>query len=218
MFARDRDLLLFEPLLFREVYWAGQELFRGDVVVRFDAQTVSPFAELPGGGDAGYVVLVDGVERLVISWVNATIARLGRLPSAPDTDEPLVMTPDETLSVVVTTFRPQIAVVHEQLMTSVGLGTSQTGVYTGGAPTAGNVVNASEVRRVEAIGTLHLIYSAATALAGSDHPGFASKAEMYRERFERERQRVRYEIDLDGDGVADAARRPSVMHLRRGVA
>jgi hypothetical protein len=111
--------------------------------------------------------------------------------------------------VEVSTFAPQLALIHAQVVRMLGLAPSGSG---GGAPTEADVVNPDDLRLVEALGALHLVYAAASA-AGAE--GMASKAAMYRERFSAERQRVVARVDLDGDGAPDATRRMNVVALSR---
>lgn len=113
------------------------------------------------------------------------------------------------------TYRPQMSVVHGQILRMLGIEPEDT---REGALTSAAVVNPGALTRLECLGTLHLIYSAAAAAssAGGSGLGYAERSLMYRERFGAERGRVTAMIDLDGDGEAESVRRPGVGHLVRG--
>lgn len=211
MFASDRDLLVYEPRLFEEVAFASQTVIAsamGEVAlggVTLEVPMVD-FASL--GVDAGWVVLVDGVAAEVVSRQSATMLTISRLrASVGDALMPLV--PGKGLGVRVGTFRPQIGVVHEQVLASLGVGAS-----SGTGLEASSIVNAAALKRVEAFGALYLVFSGAAALVGYDSVLW-QKAQMYLARYGSERVRVSALVDTDGDGVADATRRMNVMQLVR---
>ncbi|MFI4898391.1 MAG: hypothetical protein ACIARR_11255 [Phycisphaerales bacterium JB059] len=209
MFARDRDLLVLEPGVFREVAWLGQRLVRGVGSVSGTAMTMTSqdtgFDEAEVG--EGHVVVIEGVALEVLSRTSGSELQVSRL-RASDSGAALGVGTIVDGVVEVSTFAPQLAIVHEQVARMLGLGSPG-----GAAPTEADVVNPEDLRLVEALGALHLVYAAASA-AGAE--GMASKAAMYRERFSAERQRVVARVDLDGDGAPDAVRRMNVVALTRG--
>lgn len=211
MFAQDRDLLMYEPRLFLDVVWVGQRLLvtTGDVaggVLTCDGLDFSAY-EI----GAGHVVNFDGASWEVVQLLGAT--QLGvSLPRA-SVDDPMIPPPD--MSDAVTefyTFRHQLLEVHERILRMLGIEPGSTDGVT-----ETSIVNPDSLRRLEALGALHLIFAAASASAtGSSADVFAAKAEMYLKRFRDERERVGAQIDTDGDGKADAVRRPTVSRFLRG--
>jgi len=211
MFASDRDLLVYEPRLFDEVAFASQTVLTAtDGGIALDGVTLTvsgaDFAAL--GVDAGWVVVVDGVAAEVIERVSATVLTISRLrASVGDAAMPLVA--GTGLSVRVGSFRPQIGVVHEQVLCSLGIGST-----LGEMLDESSIVNAAALKRVECFGALYLVFSGAAALVGYDAVLW-QKAQMYLARYGSERVRVSALVDTDGDGVADATRRMNVMQFVR---
>lgn len=214
MFARDRDLLVYEPRLFLETGWLGQLVFRESGLVTGGVGFVSGFDFAAAGVGVGSVVSYGGASYEVAQLVGAGQIGLSRLrASAADP----VVTPPALASgeLECFTYRPQMSVVHGQILRMLGIEPEDTDE---GALTSEAVVNPGAFVRLECLGTLHLIYSAAAAAssAGSAGLGYAERSLMYRERFSAERGRVTAMIDLDGDGEAESVRRPGVSHLTRG--
>ena len=211
MFASDRDLLVYEPRLFDEVAFASQTVLTaagGEIASDGVTLTVASadFAAL--GVDAGWVVVVEGVAAEVLERVSATVLTISRVRgSVGDAAMPLVA--GTGLDVRVGSFRPQIGVVHEQVLRALGIGT-----VAGGSLDETSVLNTAALKRVECFGALHLVFSGAAALVGYDALLW-QKAQMYLGRFGSERFGVSALVDTDGDGVADATRRMNVMQFVR---
>ena len=208
-FATDRDLLVLEPAVFERVAWVGQRRAAGTGDVSGSVLTA---AQSDAGFDAagigaGSVVLIGGVAHEVLSVDGPSAMAVSKLrdgvdgPAVPAGDAPGV-------GFAVWTFAPQIADVHRRVLGMLGLGEP-------GGPGADDVINPADLRGLEAIGALHLVYAGASAAGGSGSVE-AERAAWYRGRFAEERSRVAARIDLDGDGVADVIRRPGVVALRRG--
>jgi len=209
MFASERDLLAIEPHAFTDALWAGRRVTggQGDVSgttltaasasVGFDAAQVA----------AGQVVVVAGVPLEVVSVVSATQLAVSLL-RADASGPALPPAPVAGVGFTVVSFAPQIALVHRQLLGLLGL----EGVD---GPGADAIVDTGALAHAEALGALHLIYSAASALSGPSS-ALGARAAQYRELFSAARRGLAVRLDLDGDGVADATRRPSLVHLVRG--
>ncbi|MFG0260544.1 MAG: hypothetical protein ACF8LK_09360 [Phycisphaerales bacterium JB041] len=153
------------------------------------------------GGVVYEVVERTGADTLTISRMRATAGGALLTPS-----------PVNGVSVEVPTFRPQLAMVHAQVLRMLGIepdGTAGPGVLS-----ESSVTNPGAMALLESLGALHLVFAAASALASDDSPA-SVKAGFYRERVAAERGRVAARVDTDGDGVADATRRPSVVQLVR---
>jgi hypothetical protein len=110
------------------------------------------------------------------------------------------------------TFRPQLEMTHRMVLRMAGIDPDAApgpGVLTEAA-----VTNPGALRRLEALGALHLLWAAAGAMLPDKSPA-NERARMYRARFDAERQRVAVEIDLDADARPDATRRLNAMMLVR---
>jgi hypothetical protein len=217
MFASDRDLLVYEPRLFLDAGWLGQRLVLASGGVVGGVATAAGVNMAAVGVQAGGVLSYTGASFEVVSVLGTGGAVVSRL-RASVTDAALP-TPDvasqTTLEVV--TFRPQLAVVHGQLLRMLGIEPQDA---REGALTESAVVNPGSLTRLECLGALHLIYAAAAAAAAPGGLGaglsYGERALMYRERFAAERLRVSVLIDADGDGEPEVTRRPGVGFLVRG--
>jgi hypothetical protein len=204
-FAKDRDLLALEPRVFGDVAWTAQKRAAGSDGVATGLSLSSASADFVSAGvDAGHVVVVDGVALEVTARVSATELNVSLLrDSALDAAlAPTFGAGAKGYSVF--TFGPQIGVVHGQVMRALGLEVGEEA----------RIVNGNALVLVEALGALHLVYSAAAALT-ADGGGLAMKAAMYRERVALERSRVAAHVDTDGDGEADVVRRLNTIRFVR---
>lgn len=211
MFSKDRDLVVHEPGLMRDVGWAGQRRLSVLGSVSGTQLTLSSGSFIDVGVDAGHVVLFDGVMLEVVSIDGATLATVSLLRGdiAGGAIPPISAS---NRGVVVYDFSPQRAIVHQQILTMLGL--DAIGEVGHGFDES-MVTNPSALTRLEALGTLHLVYAGASAPSqASDR--YAQRAELYRHRYQRERESVVAMIDVDGDGIAEATRRPNVVVLSRG--
>jgi hypothetical protein len=211
MFARDRDLLALEPNLFKDIAWAGQRLISCIGSVAGDTLTIAPVnADFATAQiTSGHVVLVDGVTYEVVEVLSATTATISRLradPSGP------TLPPDagSNLAVSLATFVPQLATVHNQLLRLLDIEPGDPDAF----PAEANITNPGALAAIEAVGALHLIFTAAAALAP---PGSSlwTRVAHYRARITEERPRAAVLLDLDGDGAPDATRRLSTFALLR---
>ena len=222
MFARDRDLLIFEPALPREVDWIGQRLLDGGTGVISAGGTALLLTGVNGLAalaiEAGQLIRVDGVWGEIVSAIEPNLVTISRLRS--DSEAPAIplsvggATPSD---VRVISFAAQIGAVHAALMESLGLG--EDGLD------AGAVLDGALMARLEALGALGIVYSGAASMLGGGGDGMRDamsvKGEMYRERFEHQRRTLSVRIDTDGDGEADemrslrAARLDKSQRMRR---
>ncbi len=210
MFATDRDLLVLEPGVFRDVLWLGQRLVRG--VGTLSGTTLTMVSQDTGFDDAGvgpgHVVVIDGVALEVISRTSAGELEVSRLRESI-AGAAVGAGSIANKVVEVSTFGPQVALVHAQVLRMLGLAASGSGAE---GASEGDVVNPEDLVVVEALGALHVVYASASAAGAGE---LATKAAMYRERFSAERQRVSARVDLDGDGAPDAIRRMNVVQFAR---
>ncbi len=214
MFATDRDLLVLEPNLFRDAAWLGQRLLAATGSSTASSLTITGGDFIGAGVTAGNVLLLDGLPVEVVSVSGAATAIVSLLRPDPD-DPPIAPQSVTSRPVVVFTFRPQIVLIHNQVLRMLGIEPADPPAPPFfGRPTAASITNPAALALVEALGALHLVYSAAAALSDPDSP-LATRAEVYRQRFSAQRHRTAARIDLDGDGLPDATRRLNIVQFTR---
>jgi len=211
MFATDRDLLILEPNLFRDVGWVGQRLCKGTASISGTTLTLggADVALDAAGVGAGHVVTVGGTSYEVVARLGATTLTISR-PRASGLDPILPPSAASAVEAMIATFVPQIAIVERQVLRMAGIEPEDA---TPSVPTASDIANPGALTTLVALGALHLVYAAAGASAGGGW--LTERAAMYRDRFSAARQSVRVLVDLDGDGVADATRRLNVAQFVR---
>lgn len=210
-FAADRDLLIIEPTLFRDVAWLGQRLLEGVADLAGSTMTLTTYDHDLAALDIrpGAVVLANDVPHEITEILGPTDATISRIRA--DRDDPLIAPgASPPLTVEIHSFRPQLEMIHRQVLRMAGIEPSDAGADV----TTDNITNPAALRAVESHGALHLIYSAAAALGGDDSP-LASRARLHRAIFGIERQRALVELDLDGDGLPDATRRLNAIQFVR---
>ena len=214
MFATDRDLLAFEPTLFRDVMWISQRLVDGMATISSSVLTMSSAdaAFDAAGVTAGHVVFINGVSYEVLERLSSTQLRLSRPRPTADGVQIPVANIGAATAARVATFAPQLAHVHDQLLRMLGIEPGEASAP--GPPAEADITNPEALMRAECLGALHLIFAAAGALAPADSPT-NQRAEFYRMRYAQERERAAAEIDLDGDGQPDAIRSLNVRYLVR---
>ena len=214
-FATDRDLLILEPNLVRDVGWAGQTLARGRGFVTDSRLTIDAINLQARGVTTGMAALVGGLPREITGFVNSFTAEVSliRDNAAAPVRPAFNFAPSPA---TITTFSPQIALAHAQLLRMFGLEPAGSPApAASGAMTEDRVTNARDLALLESLCALHLIYSAASAMLGPDSaPG--RRADLYAQRSGTERFRAVAKLDLDGDTIPDTHRRASVMQLTRG--
>lgn len=204
--------MVLEPGVVRDAGWAGQRVLDVNGSVSGTTLTISSGSFVDSEVDAGSVALIDSLAVEVVSRTSATQAVVSLLRS--DATGAAVAPPVETnRPVKVYTFGPQLAMVHRQVLSMIGI--DPDGGSNGDQLDESAVTNPGALVRLEALGALHLIYAAAAA-PGRGGQGMADRAALYKERFGAERERVVATIDTDGDGIAEVSRRPSVFSMTRG--
>lgn len=211
MFANDVDLVRFEPGLFDMVGWSGQRRLSATGSITGGVLVLNAPADAQTAGViSGDVVRVGGVPMEVISVAFSDVLLVSRIGAQGATPLPPIDQP--SAQVEVSTFRPQIGLVHRQVLRSVGI--DPDGPLADDEPAEAAILNPDSLRTLEALGALHLVFSAAAALAPGGSP-LAERANWYRQRYADERTRAVARLDTDGDGRVDATRRPSVLPLIR---
>lgn len=218
-FAADRDLLVLEPNLFRDVQWTAQRLVSVTASVSGTTLTAAGADFVAAGVTTGHVALVDGTPCEVISRTSATVLVVSRPRGGLD-DAAIPPAAASNKALTIHTFGPQIAIVHGQVLRMLGIDPDEpAGEVARGALTEAAVLNPRALRLVEALGALHLVFAGAAAIAGSAVGGLeigpAARARFYRERFDEARRLAAARIDTNGDGVADATRYLNLVQLTR---
>ena len=210
MFSSDRDLLSLEPNLFRDISFLAQTL-----------------ALTSGSLSAGTLTLTDPIPASTVGPGN--VALIGRTPmeilaapspdtlvlslTRPDPTGPQIIPADRaTDSVAIVSFRPQLSIIHRQLLAMLAIAPDAQPAI--GVVTEQSITNPRDLTLVESLGALHLIYAAASSTLPESAPA-SQRARSYLDRFNRERWRARAHIDLNNDGLPDAQRTLSILHITR---
>ncbi|MBX3385657.1 MAG: hypothetical protein KF768_03720 [Phycisphaeraceae bacterium] len=204
--ATDRDLLVLEPLLFRDVGFAATMIARGTGSLNAGLLTISGL-NLPALGiTTGHVAIIDGlpVEVLATSGSGVTVSLLRPTDASP----PINPGNQTSKPASISSFVPHIRAVHDQLIRDFGLDPASAAL----APSAieSSITNPEALTRASALGALALIWGAI------DTDRARERAALYRRRFAAERERVRLFLDLDGDGLPEAVRTLVSAQLTRG--
>jgi len=205
MLSQDRDLLILEPNLFRDVQPAGQTLFTGVCDVdEFSAIITESSAPLAATGVApGCVALIDGVayEIMEISGIDALA--ISRLRADPAQLTPLMPRQKAALPIVIVSFAPQLFAVYHQVLRMAGI--EPSGAPLPSTPTQSQITNAAALIPLISLGALALIYHGAGAGLPADSPE-NQRALLYQRRFETESERTTLSLDLNHDAIPDAIR------------
>jgi hypothetical protein len=210
-FSTDRDLLALEPQLFHDIAWLGQQRVNvtdatlvGTTLTSTEADFISAKVE------AGSVVLIDDLAHEVIGRIDADTLEVSLLRAR--LGDPAIPGPEVgPATAVVRSFEPQAASVHDGLLRLLGINPDSTEVDT---LTEDAVVSLTAMARLESLGTLERIYSAAATLT-TDHELLTLKANEYRRRFRSALNAAVVHLDTDGDGFADQRVRPGQVRLVR---
>ncbi|MGB0766419.1 MAG: hypothetical protein ACPGYV_01775 [Phycisphaeraceae bacterium] len=209
-FSTDRDLLLYEPMLFNDLPWISQQRIGvndGEIVGTTLASATADFEA--AGVDAGAVLLVGKTPVEVIARLDAMTLTVS-LPRARTSDPGIPPGDVASAAVVQRTFAPQAALVCETLLRMLGLDRDDPDHPLD----ADAVVSLSLMARLEALGTLERVFSSAAALTG-DNDGLLFKAAEYRRRLFEAASRCPVQIDTTGDGLPDEKRYVGVSRLTR---
>ncbi len=209
-FSTDRDLLAIEPAVFEDVPFAAQRrLSVTDGSVSGNTLTSVAADFLSAQVDAGAVVLVGGVAHEVLTRTDANTLTVS-LPRSHTTDPGIPGGDGVGLDVLAQTFSPQAELVHDGLLRLIGINPDDLGSEL----TESTVLSVSLMARVEALGTLELVYSGAASLVG-DNDTLLMKAGEYRRRFRQACAGATLSLDTDGDGLADRRLSLGTIHFAR---
>jgi hypothetical protein len=209
LFSTDRDLLAYEPAVFNDVpLLTQQHLHAADGEVDGTLVT-SVTADFDAAGTAaGDVLLIDKVPHEVIERLDAATLRVSKLRTRMT--DPLIGPGDGVgRELIVRTFAPQAQLVHQTLLRLLGLGDDRDHDLTADA-----VVSLTTMARLETLGTLERIYSAAVAIGG-DNADLHAKADRYARQFAAACAGAGVLIDTNGDGLPDERRFLGLCTMRR---
>lgn len=210
-FATDRDLLVLEPNVFRDIGFASQRLAKGSDGVITGTSLYSPTCNFVDSQvTTGHVIVVESIPYEVIECISEHTLTISRLRSDPN-GVPIIPVSGISLTFEIMSFTPQLEMVHLQIMRTIGIDMD----YSDGELTEDDIINYSDFIPIEAIGALHILFAGASSLIG-DNGTLWGKAELYKKRFETARSRVKAMIDIDGDGRADTVRYLNVVQFIRG--
>lgn len=214
LLATDTDLARIDPNLHTEILWFSQRLIKATGAISGTTLTISAFDSNFDAAQLtpGMIIVVGGIPHEVIAKLSATTAQISRI--RPTSDDPL-LTPAGTTGaeVLLSTFKPQLAVISEQVLRTIGLDPLQPEYDWDGSPMPA-LSNPASLRRFTSLWTLATIYIGAASMHGSDSP-IAQRATRFRTLLAEERRFLAAAIDTDADGIADAMRRPGVIPLLR---
>lgn len=210
-FSTDRDLLALEPTLFHDVPWVGQQrLTLDDAIVVATTVTSANADFIAAQIEAGSVVLIRRVPYEVVSRQDANTLSVSLL-RARLSDDPLPGTEGGPFELIARTFSPQASQVHDTLLRIAGIHDDADPDH---ALDENAIVSLSVMVRLETLGTLERIYSAAATIVGDNHT-LTLKANDYRRRFREAINTSSVLIDTNGDGHPDERRRLGVLSMNR---
>jgi hypothetical protein len=209
-FSTDRDLLAYEPTLFHDLPWAGQQRLRVIDVSTSGTTVTSQSADFEAAGvSVGSVVLIDDIAHEVMSRDSSTQLTVSLL-RARLTDDAISTADGSDQTAVVRTFEPQAALIHDHLLRMLGFDPDDAHA----AVTEQSIVSMSVMARLEALGTLERIFSGAVALVG-DNKALQQKRAAYHAQFAADLRRATVLLDTDNDGRVDERRGLSTARLVR---
>ena len=198
-FSLDRDLLVYEPELFRDVPFLSQERMRLTDAVISGTTLTSIEADFESAGvSVGDVLLVGDQVVEVLARVDATTLTVsllrGRLSDA-------AIPPGDAGAQALywRTFSPQTALVHESLLGLLVTEADEDPV------SEDSVLSVSVMTRLETLGTLERVFASAAAVSG-ENAGLVSKADHYRRAFRSALRQARVLIEVGGVGGAQRER------------
>lgn len=205
-FSKDIDILRYEPILFGDLSFAGQEITSGNratvsnsvltapdenfINAQIQAGMVVNLRNEDGPIDGSYeIVNIESETQLSISVLRAD----GQTDVIPVKDA-------ENVNYRICTYQVQSNEIFLQLTQHFGLrpGTAD-GQYS-----VDDILDVSVLKQVSVYGILSIVYGTLSG-GGDDKEDSRKKSEYYRRLYEKAMQRCRVSIDLGEDGIADFA-------------
>ena len=209
-FSTDRDLLAYEPTLFHDLPWAGQQRLKVTDGQLNGTTLTSAGADFEAARiEVGGVVLIDLIPHEVITRNSPTELTVS-LMRARLTDDPIPGNDGSELTVIGRTFSPQASLVHDALLHMLGLEPDDPQAEIGEQA----IISETTLARLETLGTLEQLFSSAAALTG-DNRELRNRADQYRRQFHHALSRATVLLDIDGDGRVDERRHFATPRLTR---
>lgn len=203
--AHDRDLLLLEPNLFRDIQPASQTLLIGTCDVdEYTATLTESSASFTTAAIApGFVALIDAIPYEVIavtSPITITISRLRK-----DVTQTILLLPAQKtgLPIAIVSFAPQLAAAHDALLRAAGI--EPDGPHLPGTPLESQITNPAALTPLICLHALAAIHFSAAAGLPPDSPP-AHRATLLQRKLEYESERASLSLDLNNDSLPDALR------------
>jgi len=212
-FCNDIDLLHWEPALLKDATFAPQTLISGTGNLAGATFTISSGSFITAHVEAQQVIVLGGAIAgtfpiaSVDSATQLTISVLydGLLPESGPGVVSAVGTATG-LTYTIRTFWAQRRIVSDLIQQAAGVSPGETA--------AAAITNPAVLRRVCALGTLQLIYSALAAAATSPEP-LNARADLYERMYKRALRNASVGVDTDGDGAPDVVRPLNLLELQR---
>ena len=209
-FSTDRDLLVYEPNVFADIPFPGQERFHATDASITGTTLTSTSADFAAAAvEGGSVVLINSIATEVVQRIDANTLSVSTLRSR--LSDSLIGPGDTTgAEVIVRTFAPQAVLVHDELLRMIGIVTNDPKFSL----SQDDIVSESVMSRLEALGALHRIYSGAATVVGENEQLWR-KADEYQRRYQTACRQAIVWLDTDGDGKGDLRKHFGVGELVR---
>jgi len=207
--ATDRDLLVLEPNVFRDVAFAAQtRVTAEDAALSGTVLSSASSSFVAGGVDQGAVAVVGTASLEVAERLSETSLSVSIVRAEPEM--PLIPpAAGSGLHLRVSTFDVQIAESESRVVRALGLQTLEDQ-----SDAESTLLAEAGIVRLVSLGALELVFAAASSHTEPSDPNWA-RSSWYRQRARDELRRVRARLDTDGDGVADRVRRVQPARLVR---
>jgi hypothetical protein len=203
-FSEDRDILKYEPEIFKQYYFQSQVLVEGTGgTLNGTSFTASGVDFIICGVSDGGVIYLEatgliGCPYEIISVDSATELTVSILRAKTE-DNPIALPSATGVSYRVSTFAPIAEDVGIDLIENLGICPSETEGEIG----VNDILNQEVLRRASVFSVISRIY--ASLVSGVDDEHFWKKSGYYQKLFEKARERCRLDIDTNGDGNRDIA-------------
>lgn len=178
-FINDRDLVMFEPTLCRDVAWVASELARGTATLIDGELSIAGVDPGSRGIAPGQLVTVAALTCEVTEVSGAGVIGGAISVALPRISEagPVIRPANATGAVQVLTFARHIQAAHDIILQRLGI----AGLAAGDLLHESRITGAPGIRFVEACMALELIFAAASGASG---PGsaFRQQSEFYSRR------------------------------------
>jgi hypothetical protein len=212
-FSNDVDILKYEPILFSDLYFAGQVLAIGSgAVISNSILTAADGNFINSQIASGMVVYLQNQDNTIssayeiISVNSATQLALSVLRADSQTNAVPVSDGDD-VSYRICTYQAQSKEMLLQLAQQFGLRPA----VADGTYSIDDILEPSVLRQVSVYGVLSMIY----ATLAEKQDDFWKKSSYYRQLYEKAFQRCKVSIDLGNDQIADFGLNGSSVRLMR---